>query len=83
MERHGYSRSRPTLDNGRARRVYRVTPAGREALATHDCVSGSYLVRCSTITDYPPTDREQRSGPLWNIAPSTLPRHPSSRRRSS
>ena len=32
MERQGYLRSRPTLDGGRNRRVYRATPAGRKAL---------------------------------------------------
>lgn len=34
MERHGYLRSRLTLTNGRSRRVYRATPAGRQALRT-------------------------------------------------
>ncbi|HWF83223.1 MAG TPA: PadR family transcriptional regulator [Vicinamibacterales bacterium] len=34
MELQGYLRSRVTLDRGRNRRVYRVTPAGRKALAT-------------------------------------------------
>ena len=34
MERHGYLRSRSTLKNGRNRRVYRATPAGRQALVT-------------------------------------------------
>ena len=32
MERQGYLRSRVTLKDGRNRRVYRVTPAGRKAL---------------------------------------------------
>jgi PadR family transcriptional regulator PadR len=32
MERLGYLRSRPTRSDGRARRVYRATPAGRKAL---------------------------------------------------
>ena len=32
MERLGYLRPRMTLKNGRNRRVYRVTPAGRKAL---------------------------------------------------
>jgi DNA-binding PadR family transcriptional regulator len=33
MERYGYLRSRLELRNGRSRRVYRATPAGRKALA--------------------------------------------------
>jgi DNA-binding PadR family transcriptional regulator len=33
MERHGYLRSRLELRNGRSRRVYRATAAGRKALA--------------------------------------------------
>jgi len=33
MERQGYLRSRVTLDAGRNRRMYRVTPTGRKALA--------------------------------------------------
>ena len=32
MERRGYLRSRSTVTNGRSRRVYRATPAGRKAL---------------------------------------------------
>jgi DNA-binding PadR family transcriptional regulator len=32
MERQGYLRSRPTMNAGRNRRVYRATPAGRKAL---------------------------------------------------
>src|SRR3954464_13799681 len=32
MERHGLLRSRPAQDNGRVRRMYRATPAGRRAL---------------------------------------------------
>jgi PadR family transcriptional regulator PadR len=32
MERQGYLRSQPTLHQGRTRRVYRATPAGRKAL---------------------------------------------------
>ena len=32
MERQGYLRSRVTLKDGRNRRVYRMTPAGRKAL---------------------------------------------------
>jgi DNA-binding PadR family transcriptional regulator len=32
MERHGYLRSRMTLTDGRNRRVYRATAAGRQAL---------------------------------------------------
>jgi DNA-binding PadR family transcriptional regulator len=32
MERHGYLRSRPDRADGRIRRVYRATPAGRKAL---------------------------------------------------
>jgi len=32
MEHQGYLRSRATLTNGRSRRVYRATPAGRKAL---------------------------------------------------
>jgi PadR family transcriptional regulator PadR len=34
MEQQGYLRSRSTLQNGRTRRVYRATPAGRKALVT-------------------------------------------------
>jgi PadR family transcriptional regulator, regulatory protein PadR len=34
MEQQGYLRSRRSLDNGRHRRVYRITPAGRTALVT-------------------------------------------------
>ena len=34
MERQGYLRSRPMLDAGRTRRVYRATAAGRKALVT-------------------------------------------------
>lgn len=34
LERHGYLRSRLTLERGRSRRVYRATPLGRKALAT-------------------------------------------------
>ena len=34
MERQGYLRSRLTLAGGRNRRVYRATPAGRNALVT-------------------------------------------------
>jgi PadR family transcriptional regulator PadR len=34
MERQGYLRSRVTLNGGRHRRVYRVTPVGRKALVT-------------------------------------------------
>jgi DNA-binding PadR family transcriptional regulator len=32
MERHGYLRSRVTVNGGRNRRVYRATSAGRKAL---------------------------------------------------
>jgi len=32
MERQGYLRSRATLENGRSRRVYRATAAGRKVL---------------------------------------------------
>lgn len=32
MERLGYLRSKATLANGRTRRMYRITPAGRKAL---------------------------------------------------
>jgi DNA-binding PadR family transcriptional regulator len=34
MERNGYLRSQSTLENGRNRRVYRATPAGRKVLVT-------------------------------------------------
>jgi len=34
MERHGYLKSQMTLKNGRQRRVYRATAAGRKALGT-------------------------------------------------
>lgn len=34
MEKRGYLKSQATQKNGRHRRVYRVTPAGRKALAT-------------------------------------------------
>src|SRR6266550_3757327 len=34
MERQGYLRSRLTLNDGRSRRMYRATPAGRKALVT-------------------------------------------------
>jgi PadR family transcriptional regulator, regulatory protein PadR len=34
METQGYLRSRSTLHNGRTRRIYRATPAGRQALVT-------------------------------------------------
>jgi len=34
MEQQGYLRSRSTQENGRTRRVYRATPAGRKALVT-------------------------------------------------
>jgi PadR family transcriptional regulator PadR len=34
MERHGYLRSRLVMSDGRNRRVYRSTPAGRKALLT-------------------------------------------------
>jgi DNA-binding PadR family transcriptional regulator len=34
MERQGYLRSKATVHNGRSRRMYRVTPAGRKALVT-------------------------------------------------
>jgi PadR family transcriptional regulator, regulatory protein PadR len=34
MENRGYLRSRMTLSDGRNRRVYRATPAGRKALVT-------------------------------------------------
>jgi DNA-binding PadR family transcriptional regulator len=34
MERHGYVRSRSVLHEGRVRRMYRATPAGRKALVT-------------------------------------------------
>jgi PadR family transcriptional regulator PadR len=34
MERQGYLRSKLTLTGGRNRRVYRATPAGRQALST-------------------------------------------------
>ena len=34
MERQGYLRSRPATTDGRNRRVYRATPAGRKALVT-------------------------------------------------
>ena len=34
MEKQGYLRSRPALDDGRHRRLYRITPAGRKALVT-------------------------------------------------
>ncbi len=34
MEQQGYLRSRSTRENGRTRRVYRATPAGRKALVT-------------------------------------------------
>jgi PadR family transcriptional regulator PadR len=33
MEQQGYLRSRLSMHNGRRRRVYRATPAGRKALA--------------------------------------------------
>jgi PadR family transcriptional regulator, regulatory protein PadR len=32
MERHGYLKSKMTIDKGRQRRVYRATSAGRKAL---------------------------------------------------
>ena len=34
MEHLGYLQSRRALDDGRHRRVYRITPAGRKALVT-------------------------------------------------
>ena len=34
MEKQGYLKSRVTQKNGRNRRVYRATPAGRKALTT-------------------------------------------------
>ena len=34
MEKHGYLKSRPAVEGGRTRRVYRLTPQGRKALAT-------------------------------------------------
>ena len=34
MERLGYLRSQAALNNGRHRRVYRITPAGRKVLVT-------------------------------------------------
>jgi DNA-binding PadR family transcriptional regulator len=34
MEQQGYLRSRQTAREGRTRRVYRVTPSGRQALVT-------------------------------------------------
>jgi PadR family transcriptional regulator len=34
MEQQGYLRSRSARQNGRTRRVYRATPAGRKALVT-------------------------------------------------
>lgn len=34
MERAGYLQSRPTLNGGRTRRVYRATALGRKALVT-------------------------------------------------
>ena len=34
MERQGYLRSRPAMFQGRRRRLYRATPAGRKALVT-------------------------------------------------
>ena len=34
MEQQGYLRSRRALDDGRHRRVYRITPSGRKALVT-------------------------------------------------
>ena len=34
MEQQGYLRSRQTVSEGRTRRVYRATPAGRRALTT-------------------------------------------------
>ena len=34
MEQHGYLRSQTRLRDGRSRRVYRATAAGRKALAT-------------------------------------------------
>ena len=41
MERQGYLRSRVTLNGGRNRRVYRVTPAGRQALARRPITSSA------------------------------------------
>jgi len=34
MERQGYLRSQATLNGGRSRRMYRVTPLGRKVLVT-------------------------------------------------
>jgi DNA-binding PadR family transcriptional regulator len=34
MERQGFLRSHVILNNGRSRRFYRATPAGRKALVT-------------------------------------------------